>query len=236
MAFQSLTLNTKIERALQQHSGWFKAALFVLGLLPLARLIVLAMTDGLGANPIEAITRSTGEWTLIALVLTLSVTPLRRLVGIPSLLRLRRMLGLFCFFYACLHFTTYIWFDQFFDVNEIIKDIAKRPFITVGFAAFVLLIPLALTSNNAIIRRMGVRNWQRLHRAIYAIAILAVIHYWWLVKKDLTEPITYAIIIAILLAYRVFGRKTTPMRGAASKPDLTVTRRDSTIPTSAHDA
>ena len=207
MASQSLTVNTKIERALQKHGGWIKAALFVLCLIPLARLIVLGFTDGLGANPIEFITRSTGEWTLIALVITLTVTPLRRLAQIPSLLKLRRMFGLFCFFYACLHFTTYIWLDQFFDFGEIVKDIAKRPFITVGFAAFVLLIPLAMTSNNAIIRRMGARNWQRLHRSVYVVAILAVVHYWWLVKKDLTEPIIYAIILGMLLAYRLFMRR-----------------------------
>lgn len=206
MITPSFDVNARIERVLQQHIGWVKAALFVLCFMPLVRLIVLGFTDGLGANPIEFITRSTGEWTLIALVVTLSVTPLRRLARIPSLLKLRRMLGLFAFFYACLHFTTYIWLDQFFDMGEIIKDIAKRPFITVGFAAFVLLIPLALTSNNAMIRRMGARNWQRLHRLVYAVAILAVVHYWWLVKKDLTEPILYGTLIAILLAYRLFVR------------------------------
>lgn len=210
MTTQSFAVNAKIERALQQHGARIKAALFVLCLVPLARLVVLGFTDGLGANPIEFITRSTGEWTLIALVVTLSVTPLRRLARIPSLLKLRRMLGLFAFFYASLHFTTYIWLDQFFDVGEIIKDIVKRPFITVGFAAFVLLIPLALTSNNAMIRRMGARNWQRLHRLVYAVAILAVVHYWWLVKKDLTEPILYGTILAILLAYRLFVRYGTP--------------------------
>lgn len=179
-----------------------KPLLFLACLIPLARLVALAFTDGLGANPIEFVTRSTGTWTLVFLLITLSVTPLRRLAGRAALLRFRRMLGLFAFFYACLHFTTYIWWDQFFDWAEIIKDVTKRPFITMGFAAFLLLVPLAITSTNAMMRRLG-RRWQRLHRAVYFIAAAGVVHYWWLVKKDFTQPAIYGIVLTVLLGYRV---------------------------------
>ena len=180
-----------------------KGVAFVLALLPLARLVAGFFLDRLGANPIELITRSTGTWTLTFLLITLGVTPLRRLTGMHWLLRLRRMLGLFAFFYACLHFTTYIWFDQFFDWPAIWKDILKRRFIWIGFSAFVLLIPLALTSNNASVRKLGGARWQRLHRLVYVIAICGVVHYWWLVKKDITQPAIYAGVLAVLLAYRV---------------------------------
>lgn len=179
-----------------------KPLLFLVCLLPLLRLIWLATTNGLGANPIEFITRSTGTWTLVGLLLTLGVTPLRRLTGWNGLIRYRRMLGLFAFFYACLHFTTYIWLDQFFDPASIARDIVKRPFITVGFAAFVLLLPLAFTSTRDMIRRLG-RNWQRLHRLIYPIALLGVLHYLWLVKKDVTQPLIYGAVLLILLALRL---------------------------------
>lgn len=171
-------------------------------LIPLARLLTLGFSGGLGANPIEFITRSTGTWTLVGLMVTLSVTPLRRLTGQSGLLRYRRMLGLFTFFYACLHFVTYIWLDQFFDPAAIVKDVIKRPFITVGLTAFVLLIPLAATSTHAMIRRLG-RRWQQLHRLVYLIAILGVIHYLWLVKKDMTEPAIYGAILAGLLLMRL---------------------------------
>jgi len=181
---------------------WAKAALWLLCLFPLARLIYLGLTGGLGANPIEFITRSTGTWTLVGLLLTLSITPLRKFTGRVWLIRFRRLLGLFAFFYACLHFTTYIWLDQFFDPASIIKDIAKRPFITVGFAAFILLIPLAATSNQKMMKKLA-GNWQRLHRFVYLIAVLGVIHYWWLVKKDITQPLIYALILAILLSTRI---------------------------------
>ena len=176
--------------------------LFAACLLPLARLIVLGASGGLGANPIEFITHSTGTWTLVGLLVTLSVTPLRRLTGRADLLRYRRMLGLFAFFYACLHFVTYIWLDQFFDLAGIGKDIVKRPFITVGFAAFVLLIPLAATSNHAMMRRLG-RRWKPLHRLIYPIGVLGVIHYLWLVKKDMTQPLIFGAVLALLLAMRL---------------------------------
>lgn len=194
-----------------------KPLLFLLCLIPLARLVVLAFTDGLGANPIELVTRSTGTWTLVFLLITLSVTPLRRLSGRAELLRFRRMLGLFAFFYACLHFTTYIWWDQFFDWAGIVKDVIKRPFITMGFAAFLLLIPLAATSTHAMMRRLG-RRWQTLHRAVYFIAAAGVVHYWWLVKKDITQPAIYGIVLTVLLGYRVAvwwrGRGRTVPAGA----------------------
>ena len=180
-----------------------KAVVFVLALLPLARLVIGFVLDKLGANPIELITRSTGTWTLTFLMITLAVTPLRHISRWHWLLKLRRMLGLFAFFYACLHFTTYIWLDQFFDWAAIWKDILKRRFIWIGFTAFVLLIPLALTSTNAAVRAMGTRRWQRLHRLVYGIAICGVIHYWWLVKKDITQPTIYAAVLGVLLAYRV---------------------------------
>lgn len=179
-----------------------KAWLALLCLLPLMRLVALGMDGGLGANPIEFITRSTGTWTLVGLLVTLSVTPLRRLTGRADFIRYRRMLGLFAFFYACLHFATYLWLDQFFDPAAIARDIVKRPFITVGFSAFMLLIPLAATSNHAMVRRLG-RRWQLLHRLIYLIAVLGVIHYLWLVKKDLTEPLLYGGMLALLLAVRL---------------------------------
>ncbi len=175
---------------------------FAVCLLPLMRLLVLGFGGGLGANPIEFITRSTGTWTIVGLMVTLSVTPLRRLTGRNELVRYRRMLGLFTFFYVCLHFVTYIWLDQFFDPAAIVKDIVKRPFITVGFTAFVLLIPLALTSTHAMMRRLG-RRWQQLHRLVYAIAMLGVIHYLWLVKKDLTDPLIYAVVLTLLLVLRL---------------------------------
>jgi methionine sulfoxide reductase heme-binding subunit len=184
-----------------------KLWLFGICLLPLLRLIVLGGSGGLGANPIEFITRSTGTWTLTGLLLTLSVTPLRRLTGRAELIRYRRMLGLFTFFYACLHFVTYIWLDQFFDPAAIAKDIVKRPFITVGFTAFVLLIPLAATSTHAMMRRLG-RRWQQLHRLVYPIALLGVVHYLWLVKKDLTEPLIYGAVLLVLLALRLSWGKT----------------------------
>lgn len=194
--------NTTVQR--------IKWLLILLGMLPLVRLIVGYYFDKLGANPIELITRSTGTWTLVGLAITLSITPLRKLLNWPWLVRLRRTAGLLAFFYACLHFTTYIWFDRFFDVDDIIKDIIKRPFITVGFAAFVLLIPLAVTSNNAIIKKLGAKLWQRIHYLVYLIATLAVIHYWWLVKKDLTQPIIYATVFALLFALRIIWKLKAP--------------------------
>ena len=182
-----------------------KGALFVLCLVPLARLVYGGFANSLGANPIETITRSTGWWTLFLLMATLSVTPLRKLTGANWLLRLRRMLGLFAFFYACTHFLTFIWFDHWFDAAEILKDVVKRPFVTIGFAAFLLFLPLAFTSTNAMVRRLG-RNWQRLHRLVYVIATFGVIHFWWLVKRDITEPVIFAAVLAVLLGLRLYWR------------------------------
>nr|WP_236593855.1 protein-methionine-sulfoxide reductase heme-binding subunit MsrQ [Burkholderia gladioli] len=192
-----------------------KPVVFLAGLFPLARLVVLGFTGGLGANPIEFVTRSTGLWTLVILCVTLAVTPLRRLTGINALLRLRRMIGLFAFFYALLHFTTYFWFDKWFDLPAILKDVFKRPFITVGFAAFLLLIPLALSSPRAAARRLG-RHWQRLHRLIYAIAVLAILHFWWMRagKHDLALPKLYGAIVLVLLGWRVVAALRARRRGA----------------------
>ena len=180
-----------------------KAALFVVCLMPLGLLIWRGFSGGLSANPIEFITHTTGWWTLAFLMITLSVTPARRMLDLPWLLRFRRMLGLYAFFYASLHFLTWLVVDQFFDWDAIVKDIVKRPYITVGFSAFVLLWPLAATSTNAMVRRLGAVRWQALHRLIYLIAILGVIHFWWLVKKDIREPALFAVILAVLLGVRV---------------------------------
>ena len=200
-----------------------KPVVFAAALIPLARLGWKALHDGLGANPIEVITHSTGDWTLILILATLAITPLRRLTRQYWLIGVRRMVGLFAFFYAFLHFLTYIWLDKFFDFHEMFKDIAKRKFITVGFTAFVLLIPLAVTSNAWSIRRMGGKNWQRLHRLIYATAILGVIHYLWLVKADKRKPLEYGAILGILLLYRVVAwalekRKRNKVSALAGKP------------------
>lgn len=181
-----------------------KAALFLLCLVPLAGLIQGIVSDSLGANPIEAVTLSLGDWALRFLLITLAVTPLRRLSGLNWLLRLRRMLGLYAFFYALLHVLSYAWLDQFFDWGDILKDIVKRPFITFGFAAFVLLIPLAATSNNAMIKRLGGRRWQWLHRTVYAIAVFGVLHFWWMVKLDITQPAIYAAVLSLLLGMRLY--------------------------------
>jgi sulfoxide reductase heme-binding subunit YedZ len=182
---------------------WAKAVTFFACLGPLARLGWKAYNGLLGANPIEVITHSTGDWTLIFLCVTLAITPLRMLSKQYWLIRFRRMLGLFAMFYGTLHFTTYIWLDKFFDVHEMVKDVVKRPFITMGFTAFVLMIPLAITSTSGWIRRLGGRRWNLLHRLIYFSAIAGVIHYVWLVKKDVTKPLEYAAVLAVLLGYRV---------------------------------
>ncbi|MFQ5903696.1 MAG: sulfite oxidase heme-binding subunit YedZ, partial [Candidatus Binatia bacterium] len=182
-----------------------KTTVFLACLIPLGLLGLYAYTDNLGANPIEVITRLTGKSTLVFLLITLSVTPLRKLSGLQWLIRLRRMLGLYAFFYACLHFMTYIVLDQFFDLQEVVKDVTKRPFITVGFTSFVLLIPLALTSSSGMIRRLG-KRWQQLHRLIYLSAIGGVIHFLWLVKADLRRPLIYGAILTLLLTYRVITR------------------------------
>jgi sulfoxide reductase heme-binding subunit YedZ len=182
---------------------WTKVPVFLLCLVPLGILVWSALTGNLGANPVEFIQHATGDWTLRFLVFTLCITPLRKLLKLPDLIRFRRMLGLFAFFYACLHFLTYLGPDQSFNLAAIWKDIAKRPFVTVGFTAFVLLIPLALTSTAGWIRRLGGRRWQMLHRAIYISAICGVIHYYWLVKSAVLRPLTYGAIVAVLLLWRL---------------------------------
>ena len=178
-----------------------KPLAFAASLLPLAWLGWRAWQDQLGANPVETLSHSTGDWSLRFLLLTLAVTPLRRLTGWNRLQQFRRMLGLFAFFYVCLHLGVYLIFDQFFDWRAIGEDIAKRPYLAVGFTGWLLLIPLAVTSTHGMIRRLG-RNWQRLHRLVYLIGALGVLHYGWLVKADLTEPLIYGVILALLLGYR----------------------------------
>ncbi len=185
---------------------WIKAFVFALCLVPLTRLFWLGFQDDLSANPIEFIERSTGFWALFILLATLALTPIKLITGKVWQIQLRRMLGLFMFFYACLHVTTYLWLDFSFDWTDITKDIAKHPRILVGFAAFVLTIPLAITSNNAMVRRLRER-WKKLHQLVYLISILGVIHFWWLVKKDIREPLLYAIILFVLLAVRIYYKK-----------------------------
>ncbi len=183
-------------------SKWTKVAVFLLCLAPAGLLVFRTFTARLGANPIETITHTTGDWTIWFLLITLSITPLRKLASQPDLIRFRRMMGLWAFFYACLHFLTLIVFDHFFDVQSILADVYKRPFITVGFLAFVLMIPLAITSTKGMIRRLG-KKWQLLHRLVYLTAALGVVHYYWLVKSDVTLPLRYGAILAFLLACRV---------------------------------
>ncbi|HQR51064.1 MAG TPA: protein-methionine-sulfoxide reductase heme-binding subunit MsrQ [Methylophilaceae bacterium] len=182
-----------------------KAVLFVIALLPLARLLVLGFADQLGANPIEFVIRSNGTWALSFVLITLAVTPLRRLAGAGWLAGLRRMLGLYAFFYACLHVLSYIWLDQWFDWAAIGKDIVKHPFILAGFTAFLLLVPLAVTSTDAMLRRLG-KRWKKLHQTLYLIAPIAVLHYFWLVKKDITQPVIYALLLALLLGLRLLWK------------------------------
>lgn len=180
-----------------------KPVVFTAALVPVAWMLWQGFAGGLGVNPIETITHRTGDWTLRFLLITLTVTPLRRLMGWTWLQRLRRMLGLFAFFYAALHLTTYLWLDKFFLWGEIADDILERPFITVGFAAFLILVPLAATSTKGMMRRLG-RRWGQLHRGVYLAVILGVLHYWWLVKADIREPAIYALLTGLLLGIRVW--------------------------------
>jgi len=185
---------------------WIKIPVFLLCLAPLLLLAWKAFHQELGANPIEFITHSTGDWTLRFLAITLAISPLRRLLGMPELIRFRRMLGLFAFFYGCLHFMTYLWLDKFFDFHEIVKDVWKRPFITAGFLGFISMAPLALTSTAGWIRRLGGRRWQTLHRLVYLSATAGVVHYYWLVKSDVRKPLLYGSIVFVLLAERIVAR------------------------------
>ena len=186
------------------HIKRLKLVIFVLALLPLLRLIERGVQNNLSANPLEFITRATGDWAIYFLCLTLLVTPLRRMTGLNWLLRLRRLLGLYVFFYAFLHFLCFLWFDHFFDLEEMVKDIVKRPFIAVGFAAFVLLVPLAVTSSDRLMRQLG-RWWGRLHRLIFGVALLAVLHFWLMKsgKNNLQEPMIIALVMVLLLGSRV---------------------------------
>jgi len=195
-----------------QQIRWInKPILFIAALIPLAFLIYRGLINDLGANPIETINRYTGDWVLRFLLITLAVTPLRRLTGWNGLLRYRRMLGLFAFFYACVHFLSWAWLDQYFVIADIVQDVAKRPYITVGFASFLMLIPLALTSTNAMIRRLGAKRWQQLHRLVYLIGIGGVVHFLWLVKSDIREPLVYGAVLALLLGFRLWDwRRRTP--------------------------
>ena len=206
-------------------SKWTKVVVFALCLIPLGMLVLRAVHGNLTANPIEFITHTTGDWTLRFLVITLAITPLRKILRLPQLIRFRRMLGLFAFFYVCLHFSTWIGLDKFFDWTEMWKDVQKRRFITVGFTGFALLIPLAVTSTAGWIRRLGGKRWQMLHRAIYLSAIAGVIHYYWLVKSDVRKPLQYAAMVAVLLAWRlgtwIYGRGQRTAAGSAPHAEIT---------------
>jgi sulfoxide reductase heme-binding subunit YedZ len=201
---------------------WIKAVVFLLCLTPISWVLWRAFYgEGLTANPVEFITHFTGDWTIRFIVITLAVSPLRKLLALPDLIRFRRMLGLFAFFYGTLHFLTYFWLDKFFSMPEIAKDVVRRPFITAGFTAFVLMIPLALTSTKGWIRRLGGKRWQSLHRLIYLTAIAGVVHYYWLVKSDIRLPVFYGTLVAVLLGYRLAvylrGRNGAAARGSAGR-------------------
>ncbi len=199
-----------------------KALVFGISLMPFLLLLVRLFTDKLGVNPVETVTHQTGLWSLRFLLLTLAITPLRRLTAWNALIRLRRMLGLYAFFYAYLHMLTWLVLDHFFDWSEIAKDIGKRSYITAGFAAFVLLVPLAVTSTNAMIRRLGGSRWKRLHSTVYLIATLAVLHFLWLVKADIREPFIYGIALTTLLAFRIPSReRLAPAKERPARAELT---------------
>jgi sulfoxide reductase heme-binding subunit YedZ len=199
----------------RRRSPWLhpaaKPLLFVVCLLPFAWLFYGAWANTLGANPAEALIRSTGDWTLRFLCITLAVTPLRVMTGQPALLRFRRMLGLFAFFYVLLHFLSYAWLDMGFDLQAIVKDIPKRPFALVGFLAFMLMIPLAATSFNRAIKALGAKRWQTLHKLVYAIVLLGLLHFFWMraAKNNFAEVAVYAAVIAVLLGWRVLHRLRT---------------------------
>lgn len=188
--------------SLQQRIRWSKPVLFLVCLLPLCLLVLRTVGNDLGANPVETLTHDTGDWALRFLLISLAVTPLRLLTGKAWLIRYRRMLGLFAFFYALLHFTIYLWIDQGFLWSEIVADILKRPYITIGFAAFLILLPLAATSTKGMVRRLG-KRWTSLHRLVYASALLAILHFIWLVKADYREPGLYLFIFLLLMLFRM---------------------------------
>jgi sulfoxide reductase heme-binding subunit YedZ len=205
-------------------SKWIKLPVFALCLVPLGHLVWRALHNQLTANPIEYITHQTGNWTLIFVVTTLAVTPVRKLLRLPELIRFRRMLGLFAFFYGLLHFSTWIGLDKFFDWTEMLHDVRKRPFITAGFTGFTLMIPLAVTSTAGWIRRLGGKRWLALHRLIYVTAVAGVVHYYWLVKSDVRKPLFYGALVTLLLALRVgfwLGARRGKPAGKALEPKLT---------------
>jgi methionine sulfoxide reductase heme-binding subunit len=202
-------------------SKWTKAAVFLLGLVPLAYLIVWrgdlphrGAHANLTANPIEYITHFTGDWTIRFLLITLSITPLRKIFNRPQFTRFRRMLGLFAFFYGMLHFSVWIWLDKNFDGSEMWTDIWKRKFITIGMLGLSLMVPLAVTSTAGWVRRLGYKRWQRLHRAVYFSASAGVVHYYWLVKSDIRLPVMYGAILVVLMAFRIQRKKSKPARQA----------------------
>ena len=209
-------------------SKWTKVAVFLICLIPFGDLVWRIIRSDLGANPVEFLQHATGDWTLRFLIFTLCITPFRKLFKLPDLIRFRRMLGLFAFFYVCLHFLTYLGPDQSFDLAAMWKDVAKRPFITVGFLGFVLLIPLAITSTAGWIRRLGGKRWQMLHRAIYLSAVAGVIHYYWMVKSDVREPLFYGTLVGILLLWRlgdwlVKRRSQAPVKAGAPRVSVNLT-------------
>lgn len=185
---------------------WLKPAVFVASLLPLAWLVWNALFGYLGVNPVETLNRTLGDWALRFLLIALAVTPLRKVTGWAPLARLRRMLGLFAFFYVCLHLASYIGIDLYFDWPALVKDVVKRRYITLGMIAFVLLLPLAITSTDGMIRRLGGRNWRRLHLLVFPIGVLGVAHYWMMVKADIRQPALYAAVLAVLVGYRLAVR------------------------------
>lgn len=189
--------------------NWSKVLVFLLGLAPFFWLAWRAWNHRLTANPTEFITHYTGDWTLRLIIIGLFVTPLRKILNLPNLIRYRRMIGLFAFFYGCLHFLTYICVDRYFDLSDVGADIAKRRYITVGFTGFLLLIPLAVTSTTGWIRRLGGKRWQRLHRLVYFTAVCGVVHYYWLVKSDIRLPVFYGFLVALLLGWRLWSRTKT---------------------------
>jgi len=202
-------------------SKWTKVVVFFVSSIPFVLLSWGLLRNDLGINPVETLQHTTGDWTLRFLVFTLAITPLRKTFKLPELIRFRRMLGLFAFFYVVLHFVTYLGPDQSFNFSGMWDDVAKRKFVTVGFAAFVLLIPLAITSTTGWIRRLGGKRWQALHRSIYVCAILGVIHYYWLVKSDVRKPVFYGVLVGILLLWRVWDAY---IRGKGSAPSTANSR------------
>jgi sulfoxide reductase heme-binding subunit YedZ len=197
---------------------WVKWIVFLAGLAPALWLAWQTWNSNLTANPLEYITHFTGDWTIRLIVVTLAVTPLRKLLRLPDLIRFRRMIGLYAFFYGCLHFLTWLWLDKLFDIQEMLKDVAKRRFITAGMAALLSMLPLALTSTTGWIRRLGGKRWQRLHRLVYFTGVAAVVHYYWLVKSDIRLPLLYGALVALALGYRVVASLLARQRRPARKP------------------